>query len=326
MAFGAYVAKRVVIMFVTLFVIVNIQFLVFQVLSPVDPTQLMISPGFTPETRQMLRRLFGLDKPLWDRYLLYIANLYTFRFGVSFQSRRPVIMDIMDYLPNTLYLLGLATVFQLLIGIPAGLRAVQKRGTKWDVSIVSLGLIAWSTPAFIVQLSFRFAFCSWLRWFPFGMMTSYPQPTGPIDYLVDLVYHTTLPLTTLVIIGFGGWAFYSRNLLVDVMTQDYILTGRAKGLDEGTLIRKHAFRVILPPILTMVLISLPELITGALITEYIFTWPGIGWWLINATMHSDYPAVQALFFIYSILMLLSSFLADLMYGYLDPRIRVGLRR
>jgi peptide/nickel transport system permease protein len=326
MAFGAYLAKRFATIFVTLFLIVNIQFLVFQVVSPVNPVSLMISKGFTQETQQMLRRLYGIDRPLSERYILYITNLYTFRFGVSFISRRPVIEDIMTYLPNTLYLLGSAMVLQLLIGIIAGLTAASKRGTWWDVVIVTIGLIAWAMPAFIVQLVFRFVFAQWLGWFPYGLMMSYPPPTDTASLIQNVLYHTALPLTTLALMGFGGWAFYARNLLIDVMTQDYVLTARAKGLKEGTIVRKHAFRVILPPIVTMVLVDLPGLITGALITEYIFSWPGIGWWLINATMHGDYPAVQGLFFIYSILMLLTSFVADLTYGYLDPRIRVGLRR
>jgi len=326
MGLRGHLIKRFITMFITLFIIVNLQFLIFQVISPIDPTRLMIAPHFTPETRQMLRRLYGLDKPILDRYFLYLTNLYTFKFGISFLSRRSVLDDILTYLPNTLYLMGLATVLQLIIGIIAGLTAVSKRGTRLDVAIVTSGLLAWAMPAFILQLSFRFVFSSWLNWFPFGMMTSYPPPIEPLNYLGDLLYHTVLPLTTLVVMGFGSWAFYARNLLVDVMTQDYILTARAKGIEERTIVRKHAFRVILPPIVTMILIFLPELLTGAIITEYIFTWPGIGWWLIRATMNADYPAVQGLFFIYSILMLAANFLADLTYGYLDPRIRVGFRR
>lgn len=326
MTFRSYLAKRFVIMFVTLFLIVNIQFFIFQVVSPIEPVQLMISKGFTEETKQMLLRLYGLDKPLLERYFIYIINLYTFRFGVSFISRRPVIEDIMLYLPNTLYLLGLAMILQLLIGIVAGLIAASKRGTRWDVIVITLGLIAWAMPAFIMQLIFRFVFAHWLGWFPYGLMVSYPPPTDAAGYILNVLYHTVLPLTTLTLIGFGSWAFYTRNLLIDVLTHDYILTARAKGLKESIIVRKHAFRVILPPIVTMILMALPELITGALITEYIFSWPGIGWWLINATMHADYPAVQGLFFIYSILMLVSNFAADLTYGFLDPRIRVGVRK
>ena len=295
-------------------------------MNPIDPVRLMIGPGFTVETRNMIRRLWGLDEPLWNRYIKYLTNLFTLKFGISFLSRRPVIEDIKTYLPNTLYLLISAMTLQIIIGTIVGLTAASKRGSRLDVTIVTLGLISWAMPAFIFQLTFRFVFSSWLRWLPFGMMTSYPPPTKFFEYLSDLLFHTILPLTTLALMGFGGWAFYTRNLLIDVLTQDYILTERAKGIAEGTIVRKHAFRVILPPIVTMILMGLPGLITGAIITEYIFTWPGIGGWLINATLNSDYPAIQGLFFIYSILMLSSNLLADLIYGYLDPRIRVGVRR
>ena len=326
MGLGRYMARRFLIAFITLFVIVNVQFFIFQVVNPVDPVRLMIGPGFTPETRQMLYTLYGLDKPLFERYFIYIKNLYTFTFGISFLSRRPVIVDILSYLPNTLYLLGLAMIFRLLFGIISGLTAASKRGKRWDVTIVSIGLISWAMPAFILQLLFRFVFCSQLKWFPFGMMTSYPPPTAPLEYLKDLLYHTALPVTTMVAMGFGSWAFYTRNLLVGVLTEDYVLTARAKGIKERIIVWKHGFRVILPPIVTMIFLGLPGLITGAIITEYIFTWPGLGWWLVHSTMNADYPSVQAMFFIYSILMLLSNFLADLTYGYLDPRIRVGMRR
>jgi peptide/nickel transport system permease protein len=324
--FGRFLTKRLVVMFVLLFVIVNLQFVIFQVVSPLDPVELMISPGFSAESRAIVFQLYGLDKPLLDRYFLYLMNLYTFKFGISFLSRQPVLVDIITYLPNTLYLVGLAMGLELVIGIVAGLTAASRRGKAVDVIIVTLGLASWALPAFILQLFFRFLFSDWLRIFPFGMMTSYPPPSSPFGYFQDLLYHTFLPLTTLVLMGFGSWAFYTRNLLIDVLTQDYILTARAKGVSERTVVSKHAFRVILPPIVTMVLMNIPSLLAGSIITEYIFTWPGLGSWLVNATLHADYPAVQALFFIYSIMMLACNFLADVLYGYLDPRIRVGMRR
>jgi peptide/nickel transport system permease protein len=328
MGFGSYLIKRLIIIFITLFVIVNLQFLIFQVLSPIDPARVMIPLTAPPELAKRLRELFGLNKTILERYFIYIRNLYTFEFGISFKSRNPVIKDIMTYLPNTLYLLGLALVIELIIGIIAGLTAASKRGKTLDVAIVSFGLISWAMPAFILQLLFRFTFVHWLKWFPYGGV---PVPTNYFDYLSfnylgDLFYHTVLPLTTLVVMGFGIWAFYTRNLLVDVMTQDYILTARAKGVKERTIVSKHAFRAILPTVLTFILMSFPGLLTGSIITEVIFSWPGIGLFLIQAINVSDYPVLQAMFFIYSILMLSANFLADLLYGYLDPRIRVGFRR
>ena len=328
MGFGRYIIKRFIIIFITLFVIVNLQFLIFQVLSPIDPARVVVPLTAPPALEKRLRELYGLDKPIWERYLLYIRNLYTLKFGISFKSRNPVIKDIMTYLPNTLYLLGLALVIQLVIGTIAGLTAASKRGGTLDVTIISFGLISWAMPAFILQLLFRFTFVTWLKWFPYGGI---PAPTTYFDYLSfnylrDLFYHTALPLATLVAMGFGIWAFYTRNLLVDVMTRDYILTARAKGVKEKTVVRKHAFRVILPTVLTFILMSFPGLLTGSIITEHIFSWPGIGWFLLDAISSSDYPVVQAMFFIYSILTLSANFLADLLYGYLDPRIRVGFRR
>lgn len=326
MGFGRYLLQRTIIVFVTLFIIANIQFVLFQVLNPVDPVPFFISDEFTPEVRDVLRQLYGLDQPIWTRYFVYIKNLFTFKFGVSFVSRKWVIEDIMTYLPNTLYLLGLAFVLEIAIGTIAGLIAVEKRGTIFDIAVISIGLITWAVPTLVVQLMFRFIFSSWLRWFPFGMMTSNPPPTNPVEYAYDLLYHTILPLTSLVLTGFGIQAFYTRNLLIDIMTQDYILTARAKGVKERKIVWEHAFKVILPPIVTRVLLYFPTLIMGSIITEHIFTWPGMGKWLIDSQLRADYPVIQALFFIYAALILLVNFIADITYGYLDPRIRVGVRR
>jgi peptide/nickel transport system permease protein len=135
-----------------------------------------------------------------------------------------------------------------------------------------------------------------------------------------------MPLLALVVGGFGSWALYTRNLLLDALTQDYVVTARAKGLSERTILYRHAFRSTLPPIVTMITLSVPGIVTGAMITEWIFTIPGVGRWYLNSLMAADYPVVQAVLFIYAILVIFANLIADLLYGILDPRIRVGMRR
>lgn len=322
-----YLAKKLIYALTTLYLIATFNFIIFQVLSPLDPTKLMIDPRWGLEERELLRKLWGLDKPIHQRYIKYIVNMFTFRFGRSFLSQELVIDDIMARLPNTVLLLGTAFLFRALIGIITGIYAASKRGGKLDVITIGTGLFTWSTPAFFIQLLFLLVFCGYLRWFPFGGM--YPPgepPSEPLDYILTVLHHLVLPVSTLVIAGFGSWALYSRNMMLDYLTQDYIITAKAKGLSDRSVIFKHAFRAMLPPIATMVALNFPYIFTGAIITEYVFTWPGVGRWFFSCMLSGDYPSVQALLFIFAMLMIAANFIADLLYGFLDPRIKVGARR
>lgn len=312
-------------MFVVLFIIVTLNFVVFQVFCPINPVEVMITPRFTEETKQSLIRMYGLDKPILTRYTKYVLNMLTLNLGVSFHSRRPVIEDVMTYLPNTLILLGLGIALAIVIGIPLGVQAASWRGTKRDALIVTLGLVSFATPAFLFQLICRVTFSRWLGWFPFGLMSSYPPPDDLLGYAYDVSYHLVLPLFTLVAIQFGYWSLYTRNILLDALTEDYILTARAKGLSERSVNYKYALTASLPPLITLVALAIPGIVTGAVMTEYIFSWPGIGWWLLDSMLRADYPAVQGLLFIYGVLTVSANFLSDILYATLDPRIRIGER-
>lgn len=144
--------------------------------------------------------------------------------------------------------------------------------------------------------------------------------------VIDVLWHSILPITTLVVAGFGSWALYVRNMMIEALTEDYIVTARAKGVKERNVLFKHAFRSILPPIATIIAMAIPGLVTGAIITETIFSWPGIGKWYIDAVTTGNHPVSQAVFYNYGVLVILGNLIADLLYGYLDPRIRVGQRR
>jgi peptide/nickel transport system permease protein len=147
-----------------------------------------------------------------------------------------------------------------------------------------------------------------------------------LQYIADVAWHLSLPVITLVLIGFLGWALYMRNLIIDALSQDYIVTARAKGVSERTVLYKHAFRSILPPTVTLITLAIPGIFMGAMITEYIFNLPGIGRWYLAALNSNDYPVTQAVLYIYAVLTIACNLIADLLYGVLDPRIRVGARR
>lgn len=327
-----YLIKRILVSILLLWVVATLNFVIFQIVSPIKPLAGIVDPKFTPDVKEALLTLYGLNEPTHVRYVKYITNMFTWRFGVSFQTLRPVIEELSWRLPTTVLLLGSAQVATILVGIPLGILAASRRGSKVDVAAIGAGLFTWGVPIFFIQLLFMLFFCYYVRMafgvqlFPVRGLYSIPTPTGPLAYMADVAWHLALPLITLVVASFGSWALYTRNLLLDALTQDYVVTARAKGLSERTVLYRHAFRSTLPPIVTMITLSIPGIVTGAMITEWIFTLPGIGRWYLNSLMAADYPVIQSVLFIFAVLVIVANLVADLLYGVLDPRIRVGMRR
>lgn len=326
-----YLVKRIVASLVILWVIATLNFVIFQVVSPIDPVGVILDPRMPPDVRDYLRELFGLTKPLYERYIIYVKNMFTWNFGVSFRTMTPVAQELSFRLPSTILLLGSSLIAQIFVGIPLGILAASKRGSKTDVLTIGSGLFTWGVPIFFLQLLFILVLAHYAKvtlgfaLFPLRGISSVPPPSNPFMYIADVAWHLALPVLTLVIGSFGFWALYTRNTLLDALTQDYVITARAKGLSERTVLYRHAFRSTLPPIVTMIALNVPGIVTGAMITEWIFTLPGIGRWYLNSLMASDYPVVQSVLFIYAILVIFCNLAADLLYGFLDPRIRVGGR-
>lgn len=327
-----YLIQRAVVSVLILWIIASANFVIFQVVSPITPISGIVDPSFSPEMKEALLDLYGLLEPLHIRYIKYIRNLFTWNFGFSFQTMASVAEEMSWRLPSTILLLGSAMVATILVGIPIGILAASRRGSKIDVLAIGSGLLTWGVPVFFIQLLFMlfFSYYAYMTWgfkiFPSSSLYSTPPPTAPLAYMADIAWHLAMPVLTLVVGGFGSWALYTRNVMLESLTQDYVVTARAKGLSERTVLYRHAFRSTLPPVVTMIALGIPGIISGAMITEWIFSLPGIGRWYLNALMAADYPVVQAVLFIYAVLMILANLIADLLYGVLDPRIRVGARR
>lgn len=327
-----YLIKRIVVSIIILYVVATLNFVIFQVVSPINPVGIILDPKMGTEVRQALIELYGLNESLSVRYVKYVKNMFTFQFGVSFASQRPVIEEMSWRLPNTVLLLGTALVATIFVGIPLGILAASRRGSKTDVFTIGAGLFTWGIPIFFIELTamlFLTYYAAKYIGFPLfpsrGIFTV-PPPENPLAFMGDVAWHLAMPVMCLVVGSFGGWALYVRNTLLDALTQDYIVTARAKGLSERTVLYRHAFRSTLPPIVTMITLAVPGIVGGAVITEWIFTIPGIGRWYLKAMLGSDYPVVQSVLFIYAILTIFANLVADLLYGVLDPRIRVGVRR
>jgi peptide/nickel transport system permease protein len=228
--------------------------------------------------------------------------------------------ELKNRVPNTVALLLPALLLSALLGLWLGIQAALKRGSKVERLVLLSGAVSFSFPSFFVQLLLLLCFAYAWPIFPLRGTTSIPPPEGPAAVL-DYLWHLALPLFSLVILSFGGWALYIRNMMVKTLGEDYILMARARGLPYSRVVWNHAFRSILPPVLTIFLLSLPGVVSGAVITETVFSLNGAGRFLLEATNSHDYPSAGAAFFLLALLTVICNLLADLVYVLVDPRVR-----
>jgi len=327
MGFRAYASRRIINTVIILVVTVVLQFFIFRVM-PGNPIAHFVNPNLPLESRTALLKMWGLDRPIPEQFLTYLYNIFSGKLGISFISQRYVSDELMERLPNTILLMGSSTILIVAIGISLGVKAGSRRGTKTDVASLIFGLLTEGLPVFFLGLLLLLTFAYYLPIatnglinFPIAGTVSRPPPTNLPNYILDMLWHLVLPMVTLVVIGFGGYVLIVRNLMIDVLAQDYILTAKAKGLNEQTIVYHHGLRSIMPPIITMLGLSLSGIIGGAVITETIFSWHGVGRYLYEAILQNDYPVMQGTFFILSIVTILANLVVDFIYGLLDPRIR-----
>jgi peptide/nickel transport system permease protein len=267
--------------------------------------------------------------------------MFTGNFGVSFLTQRPVIDSIVERLPNTLLLMGTSSMVAILLGIWTGVKVAAEPGSRKDVGAVTVALFIYALPVFwlgmMLLLVFGFMVPEWTaaNW---GIRIGFPQfgtisyevweiartsPWGALMVAADVLRHLFLPMITLGIGGYGGYFLYMRNNLIDVMTEDYILTARAKGLDDTQVLYKHGLKNAMLPMVTIIAMTFGFLIDGATLTETVFTWRGMGRFIFESLLRQDYPVIQTMFLIIAITAVLANFIADLLYGVLDPRIKYG---
>lgn len=321
MGLGNYILKRIGYNLIILLLIAVVNFVIFRLI-PADPVSLFIGGRFLrPAQIAALKALYGVDKPIWEQFVRYIYSMYSFNFGYSFQTAAPVWDGISARMFPTLVLLGGSTVISIILGVLIGVVSAARRGGIFDAGVQALSLFTYALPAFWLGYLFLLVFYVRLQWFPgFGYIDANLQ-FGTLPYVTSLLWHATLPTLVLVLITIGGWALLMRNSLLEVMTEDYITTARAKGLPERTVLYKHATRNALLPVVTQVALTFGFILSGAVLTETVFTWNGLGTYIFNAVTHLDYPVLQAVFFLIAISVVVANFFADLVYGLLDPRIR-----
>jgi peptide/nickel transport system permease protein len=293
-------------------------------LAPGDPfSAVMDNPNVNERVRATLRAQYGLDRPLPEQFVRYVGQLARGELGWSFSHDRPVREVLASALPNTLLLMAIALVGSFALGILIALIQVARRGSITDHALSGISLFFFSMPDFWLAILALLAFTYWLPLFPVGgavdpVMHDY---MGLGARIVDRLRHLALPALTLTVLASPGVARYQRAALLDVLPADYIRTARLKGLTEREILRRHALRNALLPIISLLGLSFPALLTGAFFIEKIFAWPGMGLAVVNAIGTRDYPLVVGGVILGSIMVTVGSLLADLLYAWADPRLR-----
>jgi peptide/nickel transport system permease protein len=316
---GAFL-KRLCASIAVLAVVLALNFFLFRIM-PGDPLTGVMDPRFSPEAKRQLAAQWGLDRPMSEQFAVYIREMLSFRFGLSMMTGRPVWDELKSRVPNTMALLLPALLLSAALGIGLGVKAALRRGSKMERLVLVSGAVSFSFPSFFVQLLLLLCFAYLLPLFPLRGTSSVPPPDGAFSSFFDYLWHLTLPLFSLVFLSFGGWALYVRNMMVKALGEDYVLMARARGLPYRRVVWNHAFRSILPPVLTILLLSLPGVVSGAVITETVFSLHGAGRFLLEATNSHDYPSAGAAFFLLALLTVGCNLLADLLYILVDPRVR-----
>jgi peptide/nickel transport system permease protein len=317
---GRYLLKRLLIAVPSLLGISIILFTVLA-LAPGDPFgELATNPAVPPEVRQALRIKFGLDDPVAIRYIRWITAMFQGDWGFSFASRINVDTLILQRLPATLLVIGSAQVLALLISLPVGVLSAMRPYSIFDQIATTLSFIGFSLPTFFTGLLFILVFSVQLDWLPF--VYGDVNATGWRWYW-EHVRQAIMPVSVLGLFLGASMTRYVRSAVLDVIRLDYVTTARAKGLGERTVIVKHVVRNALIPVVTLVALQMPAIFGGAIVTEQIFRVPGIGSLLISAILANDTPVIMAVTFVFACLVVLFNLIADVLYGWLDPRIKLS---
>ena len=318
-----YIARRLAQAVVIVVIVATITFVLIH-LAPGDPfSAVMDNPNVSEKVRATLRAQYGLDRPVPEQFVKYVNSLAHGELGWSFSHDRTVREVLVRALPNTLLLMGVALVGSFGLGILIALIQVARRGSITDHALSGLTLFFFSMPDFWFAILALLAFTYWIPIFPVGgavdpVMHEY---MGFGARILDRLRHLTLPAITLTLLASAAVARYQRAALLDVLPADYIRTARLKGLTEREILRRHALRNALLPIISLIGLSFPALLTGAFFIEKIFAWPGMGYAVVNAIATRDYPLVVGGVIIGSIMVTVGSLLADLLYAWADPRLR-----
>ena len=325
----AFLARKTVYVFITFIIIISFNFFLFRIM-PGDPTSVLVPKTGNEELKEAIREAFGLDKPLWEQYFLYIKQVFTLDWGISTGLRKYAdVTDVMaPALMNTIILLGTGTVLAIILGINVGKFAAWRRGTAADAASMSISLTFYSMPTFLFALFMLMAFAGYFKWFPIKGSEGWLPFLGQSDIdtlgekILSRLYHLVLPLIVFTLEIMAEFAIIMRNSLTDVLTEDYIVTARAKGLSNKQILDNHAMRNAMLPVVTVMAIAIAWVLGGTIMVEMVFSYDGLGLMTWDAVVNQDYALLQALFLLFAVAVLIANAISDVIYFYLDPRVEM----
>jgi len=317
---GKYLFKRILKGLLTVFISLSVTFIIVRCM-PANPAEILVDPLLGPEAVEAMKEQLGLNDPIIVQYFRYIGDLLRGDFGNSFRTGQPVLSQLLPKLKWTMILLIIVQTLAVVIGIPVGIIAAKKKNQMFDH--VSSVFIITCISIFIPFLSFAFLyfFSFQFKLLPTGGAYTPPLKAG-IDFILDVARHAVLPALTLALNNIASVILYTRNSTIDVLREDYIRTAYAKGWGSGYVLRRHALKNAMIPTITIIGLNIGHMMGGAIMTETVFSWPGIGRLVYDSVTKQDYPMLQGAFLILSIAVVAMSIITDLVIACIDPRIRL----
>jgi ABC-type dipeptide/oligopeptide/nickel transport system permease component len=313
-----FVIRRVAFSFATVLVAITINFFLFRVLPGSAVRNIARVPHASSELQRSLEHEFGLDKPIWEQYLIYLRELAHGNLGISFANQQPVAENLREDLANTIPMVALGTVVAIAIGIVTGVVSAWRRGTKLDKVSTNLAIAFYSFPTQWLALVLLIYLSAWLP--SHGRTDDFLIDPTLWQHSVDVFRHMLLPSLTVALTLYGEYTLIVRSAMLETLGEDYVLTARAKGLPQRRIVIRHALRNAMLPTTTLIALSLGYIVAGVILVETVFSWPGIGNAVYQAVTERDYPMLQGAFLVLTVSVVFFNFLADLLYFRLDPRI------
>lgn len=330
MTLRSFLAKRFVYTIVLVFFVIILNWVIFEAMPGVTGNLYDVAGARSQLSTKFYNqnvKLYNLNASTWDQFTTYVHNLLTFQFGISIHDNQQVTQEVIQSgrLVNTLVLIGLSTLLSILIGIVLGVVVSHRRGSTVDNFLVSSSLTTFSLPSFFIAIMSIFIFTYTLHWFPSSgtIPTSWAGGNMPPWYqqILPRLQFLFLPVMTLTLITYGFFLLLTRASMTEVLNEDYITTARAKGLSQRVILLRHAFKNASLPLVTASALSFGGILGGAIITETIFNYAGLGRWLYDAIQYKDFPVMEAMFYIIALCVIIANFISDVIYGVIDPRIK-----
>ena len=317
-----YLTKKILNAVLTIVLVACFNFMLFRIL-PGNPARLLLPKGhFTPQSLEQEKRAFHLDRPLWEQFGYYWVDTLRGDFGNSYAQKESVVKVVGRAIWPTLVLVGVGTLFATIIGVSLGVIAGWRRNGKFDVTATNLGMVLYSMPTFWVAMLFILFFSVKLGWFPSGrMMEIGATYSGFVSKAQAFLYHLFLPALVFAITYAAEYQLIMRSSITSVMKEDFVLTARAKGISDRRVLWGHVTPNAMLPSITLVMMNFGFVLSGAILVETVFNWPGLGLLSYTSMLQRDYPVMQAVFLLASVAVILCNLIADIMYYYLDPRVK-----